>query len=273
MSTRTKESAFLRTVRYHLIEHLIELLNGLKPARMYDPAELQEALRHIPYFGFWASQFRMPRVLRWKRYRKLFKALPHQDLGQHYASIMLVAIEEVDRVRRATSREFDSALVLKATAYHEYGEVILGEDVDATGKTHDHDVEEVHAVLEALADVPEPRRTEILEYFLLQFVRLDSYEHFGEAARSVLESMRHLRFESVLFRMIEIKDYLMTAIECRLGDGHGEIICNEVLPGNMGEIQTYISEFPELGVLWTQEFLEYVTRLSAWDGTIKPFGR
>ena len=101
---------------------------------------LPEKLR--PVFDIWlSSQTMMSKVVRWKAWHEL-QGTRRQDDVQHSYSLVVLALNFIDKLHLYLYLKNDPLLIIRAVTYHEIGEGELGRDVLLANKTDAKDLEE-----------------------------------------------------------------------------------------------------------------------------------
>ncbi|MFA6354763.1 MAG: hypothetical protein WCX12_03725 [Candidatus Paceibacterota bacterium] len=160
----------------------------------------------------WLSiQTRLSSVIRWDKYIEGDGGVRIQNSCQHSLSISLLGIQMMTQI--SPYAIFDRNLVLSALIIHDFGEGEMGRDTVFIDKSGVGDLEEYSAFLKVFSKLPPDQFYFFHRAFLLQFA-LDVPKIFPHDAKEIMKELaRNERVEALVFRAVEIWDYLLYAFE------------------------------------------------------------
>ncbi len=185
-----------------------------------------------------------------------------QTLTEHANSLPIVG----RHVLAVADRPVDALLFMDCVHLHDHGEPLTGGDEHAENKTIGKDIREWVAFAEMVSQKPTLLSNMFLRAFTLQYVRKSTSSQLPELGQRLVESLRETHaYEAGLFEFTERFDYMLSAY-----DGYERGVRNEketmlahTLGNQVPKLDALVVEFPELGVLWSDELRAWLLSLEA----------
>ena len=190
-------------------------------------------------------------VYRWSR---LGKGVRQQDVLQHSYSITILAKIIIEKLN--FSLGLDEDLIITAFLVHDHGEGELKRDICSgykNKKGNDDDLQEYFAFVKRYKALDPEIFYVFHRAFLLQFCLKDR-SGFPDDAIKIMDDLRNINyFEALLFRGIELVEYLLYAMEQdKKGNRPGFLL--EVYKSCLPEIEEISAKLPGFSEeVWTDE--------------------
>ncbi len=227
---------------------------------------LPEKLR--PVFDIWlSSQTMMSKVVRWKAWHEL-QGTRRQDDVQHSYSLVVLALNFIDKLHLYLYLKNDPLLIIRAVTYHEIGEGELGRDVLLANKTDAKDLEEYEAFVARFRNLSGFNRCH--DAFLLQFVPKRPANFPPEAQTIMARLAEENRYDVYAFQALENLNYLFYAIEQRVTINNRDCLARVFLMARP-ILDSLAQKLPGLREeYWTPEFIAYCEEMALGGNTAVP---
>lgn len=193
--------------------------------------------------------------IRWGKYYKRGEAQKENSLQHSYKATLLASIV-IDNERKYSTRDFDAYLVLKATAFHDIGEIPHG-DVVHVDKTIEGDKKEYDYFRELMSQLPNYEELDLA--YNLQNIKKPEFE---------MEFLKkHCSYEILLFEAIESLGYITFAYRQYRKDKQEKIFV-QVLRNHKDIMNNLADQLPGVRkTFYTKEMHENVNQfLEKYDG-------
>jgi len=184
------------------------------------------------------GEINLGKVGRWASFN------PDQRRGQttlqHSFSICLLATTIIDALRPYYPK-LDGELLLRAFVVHDWGEGENGRDKPAPEKTTTDDLAEYQSFVDSFSSIK--NFDSLHRAFLLQYCYnyedLINHAGFSKLASEILiRLVTNNYYEGIIFRIIEIWEYLIYGLEMYYDFSNSEII-KEVIHNNLKKLDLY----------------------------------